>query len=405
VIDNSICGFGGGQLYARASNEEDIVRLECPQGGVISKIEWARFGKLEGSCEDDTINVYDDCEANRAIVEQRVGSVCLGHTSCELAALDTQFAEEIGEPYLCPGELPPCPDEVSLVAADESSSGSAKRKRDREHHSKERELPWTYPGTEDHYFKNTHVRHVTEPYFRPRRASDAPTCTYSAVRPKKALMVKAVCADSNAAFKSLDSPPVEKRMLMTSASADFDNDWKDETVTLFGYEGGALHVAFTYLEASKPTTAVYKSITIGGEAVVLGGQIEAHTGDFDNDGYPELVFGFIDGKTGALRVYLWDLAIDDAGVWGAGNNKLSRTNLQACGCFDRTAIMRNLFDSASLLTVPNDPIFPVIGSNGVRLDSHGFSFSLTAGDVGTFGFDMVRVTPSLASLDPGFLTE
>jgi hypothetical protein len=26
-VDNSICGYGGGQLYARAANEEDVLRL------------------------------------------------------------------------------------------------------------------------------------------------------------------------------------------------------------------------------------------------------------------------------------------------------------------------------------------------------------------------------------------
>jgi hypothetical protein len=375
-----------------------VLRLECPQGGVISEILWARFGKLDGSCEENSVTVYDDCEATRTIVEQRVASVCVGHTSCELAAIDTQFADEIGEPYLCPGELPPCPDQASLLTDEDSAGSQSKRsdgstslkRRDREHHSKERELPWSYPGTEDHYYKNTHVRHVAEPFFRPRRANDAPTCTYSTVRPKKALMVKAKCADSNAAFKSTDAPPVEKRMLMASASADFDNDWKDETITLFGYQGGALHAAFTYIEANRPTTAVYKSLTIGGSPVVLGGQIEMQTGDFDNDGYPELVFGFIDGTTGALQVFLWDLAIDDEGVWGAGNNKLSRTNLQACGCFDRTAIMRNLFDTAMPLPIPGSPSFPVLLPSGARLDSLGFSYSLAAGDVGMFGFDMVR---------------
>jgi hypothetical protein len=89
------------------------------------------------------------------------------------------------------------------------------------------------------------------------------------VRPKKALMVKAKCADSNAAFKSTDAPPVEKRMLMASASADFDNDWKDETITLFGYQGGAINQTEDefLLKQTKVLTAYPASLWRAGTAV------------------------------------------------------------------------------------------------------------------------------------------
>lgn len=391
TVDNSVCGVGGGQYYARAANVDDLLRLECPQGGVISKIEWARFGKLDGSCDQDNVQVYDRCEANTTIVRQRVESVCVGHTSCELQALDTQFAEEIGEPFLCPGELPPCPDDASLVDVEDVSSTQSKRSsKKRDFHSTERSLPWSYPGTEDHYYKSTHVRHAVEPLYRPRRsASERAACTYSAVRPKKALMVKAVCEDSNAAYVARDSPPIEAKMLMASVSADFDNDWKDETIVLYGYEEGPLHAAFTYIEDSKPKTQVYRNLAIGGSEVILGaaGPIVMQTGDFDSDGYPELVFGFVDGATNKLRLFMWDLDIDNSETWNA-LAKSSRTNLQPCGCYDKSAIIRSRFDGVDELVVPGEPSIPVMSNGGsTRVDSKGFSFSLTAGDIGMFGLD------------------
>lgn len=381
VVDNSVCGEGGGQFYARAANVDDRVTLECPQGGVIASILWARFGKLDGSCQQNNVRVYDNCEANQTTVARRVASVCVGHTSCELTALDTQFAEEIGEPYLCPGELPPCPDDVSLLVAEDSSSQQSSRRAEakREHSSSERALPWTYPGTEDHHYKINYVRHASEPLFRQRRADDAPTCTYSSTRPKKALVVKAMCKDSNAAFTFTDSPVVERKMLVASATADFDNDWKDETVTLFGYIGGALHAAITFTENSQAMTQTYTNLKINGSAVVVvGQQIEMQTGDFDGDGYPELVFGFA-GSGGALKLYLWDLAINRASVWG-GQAKPTRANLQSCGCFAAQATILGLFNNASPIRVPTDPVFPVL-VGGVAVDSPGFSFSLSAADI------------------------
>lgn len=143
-----------------------------------------------------------------------------------------------------------------------------------------------------------------------------------------------------------------------------------------------------------PRHLQYKNISIGGEAVVLGGQISLQTGDFDNDGYPELVFGFIDGNTGKFMLYEWDLKLQYPTTWN-GLAKLSRTNLQPCGCFDKEAIMRNLFDTLVPVDIPGSPSFPVV-VGGTRVDAEGFSFSLGAGDVGIFGYDFVR-RPPLAS--------
>ena len=86
-------------------------------------------------------------------------------------------------------------------------------------------------------------------------------------------VVVVVRGDANAAFKYTDTPAVAKKMVMASASADLDNDWKDEVVTLFGYEGGALHASFTWVGADgEPTTAVVRELAVGGSAsaVVYG---------------------------------------------------------------------------------------------------------------------------------------
>ena len=58
-----------------------------------------------------------------------------------------------------------------------------------------------------------------------------------------------------------DPEPSEKKMLVASVTADLDNDWKDETITVFAYEGGGpLHVAFTFVgrNAFQPATFVVR---------------------------------------------------------------------------------------------------------------------------------------------------
>jgi hypothetical protein len=67
-------------------------------------------------------------------------------------------------------------------------------------------------------------------------------------------------SDAKVAVRFRDPEPLDNKMLMASASADFDNNWKDETVTLFGYEGGPLHAAFTYISDDyfKPLTLVVR---------------------------------------------------------------------------------------------------------------------------------------------------
>ena len=50
-------------------------------------------------------------------------------------------------------------------------------------------------------------------------------------------------------------------MLVASVTADLDNDRKDETITVFAYEGGGpLHVAFTFVghNAFQPATFVVR---------------------------------------------------------------------------------------------------------------------------------------------------
>jgi len=211
-------------------------------------------------------------------------------------------------------------------------------------------------------------------------------------------------ADANAAFKHTDSPAIAKKMVMASVSADFDNDWKDETVTLFGYEAGPLHASFTSIAASgEPTTAVVENLTVGGSAVVLGagGHLEMATGDFDNDGYPELAFGFIDAS-GTLKVFIWDLRMESAAVWGA-SAKASLQDLQPCGCFAASAKLHDLFGMAVEVVVPTSPSFPMVLTgaaamaagveNGSRLDSGGFAYSLAAAKVNSLP-SMVHATSS-----------
>jgi hypothetical protein len=213
-------------------------------------------------------------------------------------------------------------------------------------------------------------------------------------------------ADANAAFKHTDTPAIAKKMVMASASGDLDNDWKDEVVTLFGYEGGALHASFTAVGANgQPTTTVVRDLAVGGggggSAVVLGegAHIEMAIGDFDNDGYPELAFAFVDGASGgggggggALKVFLWDLRVQSTAVWGSSVAKTNREDLQPCyACFTDIAKLRGLFATAVEVAVPGMPSFPIVLTgaaataagveSGSRLEAGGFGYSLAAAKV------------------------
>ncbi len=183
-----------------------------------------------------------------------------------------------------------------------------------------------------------------------------------------------------------------KKMVMASASADLDNDWKDEVVTLFGYEGGALHASFTWVGADgEPTTAVVRDLAVGGaSAVVLGegAHIEMAMGDFDNDGYPELAFGFVDANSmgGELRVFIWDLRMESTEVWGTYVAKANRQDQMPCaGCFAATDTLRSLFAAAVAVPLPQRPRFPLLynelGVATTRVDSGGFAYSLAAAKV------------------------
>jgi hypothetical protein len=201
---------------------------------------------------------------------------------------------------------------------------------------------------------------------------------------------------------------VDKKMVMASVSADLDNDWKDEVVTLFGYEGGPLHASFTWVGADgEPTTAVVRDLAVGGSAVVLGegGHIEMATGDFDNDGYSELAFGFVDASGGgALRVFMWDLRMESTAVWGSGVAKASLQDLQPClGCFAESEKLRSLFATAVEVAVPGSPRYPIMLTgaaataagveSGSRLDAAGFGYSLAAAKVNSLP-SMVRPPPA-----------
>jgi hypothetical protein len=221
-------------------------------------------------------------------------------------------------------------------------------------------------------------------------------------------------ADANAAFKHTDTPAVGKKMVMASASADLDNDWKDEVVTLFGYEGGPLHASFTWVGSnSEPTTVVVRDLAVGGSAVVLGegGHIEMATGDFDNDGYPELAFGFVDASSGgALRVFMWDLRMESTAVWGSSVAKTSLAHLQPCwGCFTESEKLRSLFATAVEVPVPGSPRYPIVLTgaaataagveSGSRLDAAGFGYSLAAAKVNSLP-SMVRPSPAPTHSSP-----
>ena len=211
-----ICGFGQGQLYARAATDDDNVYLECPAGSFISEIVWARYGRLEGSCEEATttrpLTVRDSCEASSGTVKQRVANACVGKSKCVVSALDKFYAEVEGESFKCADELVECSEDRSLLA--ERSSRRQARHESREHHARAHMAPVTYPGTEDHYFKSTTVRHRTAPFFRARQANGDSNASSSSSnnngsvvvvvggvsmecssepRVKKALMVQARC--------------------------------------------------------------------------------------------------------------------------------------------------------------------------------------------------------------------
>jgi hypothetical protein len=203
-----VCGFGPGQLFTRGATDGDDVHLECPAGGVISEIVWARYGRIEGSCEEaptTPLTVHDECEALPATVKKRVASACVGHTSCTVHALDTLYDEEEGEPFLCPHGVEQVECREDQWLGDERSSRRQARHESREHHAQAHMAPVTYAGTEDHHFKSTMVRHRTEPFFRPRRDVNSSSNNGSALvqrlnqecssepRVKKALMVQARC--------------------------------------------------------------------------------------------------------------------------------------------------------------------------------------------------------------------
>jgi hypothetical protein len=188
------------------------VHLECPAGGIISEIVWARYGRIEGSCEDvatttTPLTVHDACEASPHTVKKRVASVCVGQTSCVVRALDTLYAEAEGEPFLCADEQVECRENQWLWT--ERSMRQQARYESREHQAQAHMAPVTYGGTEDHYLKSTMVRHHTEPFFRPRLdnngsvvvvARDLSMECSSEPRVKKALMVQARCKGARASM-------------------------------------------------------------------------------------------------------------------------------------------------------------------------------------------------------------
>jgi hypothetical protein len=197
----TICGTGGGQIYARAKSVNDTVRLECPFGSVISEILWARYGRIEGSCDNGpgSLVVHDGCQADASLVQQRVASQCpVGYSSCDISAVDVRYGAQVGEPFLCAGEEPPCAMRRSLLPL----GGSDYLNEHREHHEAAGKQPWAYPGTEDDYMKRNMVRHATEPFFRPRsehdkRGTSAETCAVNPSHPKKALIVRARCSGTS----------------------------------------------------------------------------------------------------------------------------------------------------------------------------------------------------------------
>jgi hypothetical protein len=130
----------------------------------------------------------------------------------------------------------------------------------------------------------------------------------------------------------------------------------------------------------------------GGAPAAVGGQLELEAGDFNNDGYPELVLGFLD-KSGQLQLFQWDLRIEDTGVWPAGVAKLNRADLSPCsGCFKSESVLRQLFALATPITVPEAPTYDLSApptASSTRVDSPGFSYALAVGDIG-LGFDVVR---------------
>jgi hypothetical protein len=130
----------------------------------------------------------------------------------------------------------------------------------------------------------------------------------------------------------------------------------------------------------------------GGVPAVVGAQLELQVGDFNNDGYPELILGYIDHKSGQLRLFQWDLRIEDTRVWPAGMVKPNRADLSPCGCFDSESVLRHLFALAIPITVPDAPTYDLAApptASSTRVDSPGFSYALAVGDIG-LGFDVVR---------------
>jgi hypothetical protein len=208
-----ICGYGGGNMYARADNVGDTVRVTCPIGGVISEILWARFGRIEGSCEPGSdFIVRDGCEADAEKVKMRVASVCVGAASCNLTATDIDV---LGESFLCADERTSCIDEGDVVKRRRQQQQQHER-GDGERHLRELTRPQPYPGTEDYYYKATTVREATAPFLRHhapksnKRAGEEPLDDSCEVQPtpapKKALLVKARCSGSFGAL-SLSIPP------------------------------------------------------------------------------------------------------------------------------------------------------------------------------------------------------
>jgi hypothetical protein len=137
------------------------------------------------------------------------------------------------------------------------------------------------------------------------------------------------------------------------------------------------------------------------ERIVLGGQLDVQAGDFDNDGYPELVISFVD-MAGQLRLYQWDMNIQGA-VWGF-MAKTDRTDRTSCGCFANEAVFLELFGEAKRINLPAGAGggMPTASDDAAtaspdRLMSPGFSYALAVGDVG-LGFDVVR--PSSSSSSP-----
>lgn len=115
------------------------------------------------------------------------------------------------------------------------------------------------------------------------------------------------------------------------------------------------------------------------------------------------MFSWLD-VNGNLQAYMWDLDIQSTYYWG-GSAKSSR-QLGACDCYDDEHVIYELFNNAIpviLSGVPSYPLFKVPGNtSSPRVDSPGYEYALTAGDIGNAGFANVcfHTPPLPLSLSP-----